>query len=181
MNATVAALIRPIAEPDLPAFRDHFERHRAESGRQGDLPFMPFEANDESGPKGLDPAALKLRLTEIGWQRWWIVIADEGRVVGHVNLKGDGLRTGLHRCELGVGLEKSHRAHGLGRQLMTTAIDFARAAPSLEWIDLRVFAHNTAGRRLYQSLGFTEVGIIADRFRIDGASIDDVIMVLPVA
>jgi RimJ/RimL family protein N-acetyltransferase len=63
---------------------------------------------------------------------------------------------------------------------METSIDFARGVVTLSWIDLRVFAHNAAGRALYRNLGFSEVGTLVDRFRIDGQIIDDVIMTLRV-
>ena len=172
--------IRPLADEDVSLCLEHFNRHWAESGRDGDFHFMPFAPGDQDGPKGLDPASLRLRLDEIGWQRWWIAIVDANRVVGHANLKSDGLKTGLHRCELGIGLERSYRNQGHGRRLMTAAVDYARAARSLAWIDLRVFAHNTTGRSLYQALGFTEIGTINDRFRIDESAIDDVIMTLNV-
>ncbi len=49
---------------------------------------------------------------------------------------------------------------------------------SLEWIDLKVFAHNTPARSLYRELGFVDIGVVRDRFRIGGQSIDDVIMTL---
>ena len=48
--------------------------------------------------------------------------------------------------------------------------------PNLHWVDLRVFANNHAARSLYRSLGFEEVGLLRDRFRIQGVSIDDVLM-----
>ena len=63
---------------------------------------------------------------------------------------------------------------------MGAAIDYARSAHSLAWIDLRVFFHNVAGLALYQSLGFAEVGRLNDRFRIDGAVIEDMVMALNV-
>ncbi len=44
-----------------------------------------------------------------------------------------------------------------------------------------MFSHNAPGRALYERLGFTEVGTLTDRFRIQGTSIDDVIMTLNVA
>lgn len=98
--------------------------------------------------------------------------------MGHVELSGSPLAVGLHRCEPGIGLERSHRGSGLGRALMNQALGFARAAPILEWVDLRVFAHNTAARRLYTSLGFSELGTTPDQFRIAGEPIDDIHMAL---
>ena len=172
--------IRPLADEDVSLCLEHFKRHWAESGRDGDLHFMPFAPSNADGPKGLDPQALRLGLDQVGWQRWWILTVDGSRVVGHANLKGDSLKTGLHRCGLGIGMERPYRAQGHGRSLMGAAIDYARSTHSLAWIDLSVFSHNVAGLALYQSLGFTEVGTINDRFRIDGAVIDDVGMALNV-
>jgi RimJ/RimL family protein N-acetyltransferase len=64
---------------------------------------------------------------------------------------------------------------------MQTAIDFARSAPPIRWLDLRVFAHNENARSLYTKLGFTELGVVVDRFQIDGVSMDDVLMTLDVS
>jgi len=173
--------IRPLTRDDLTPFEAHFHRHRAESGR-GDHHFMPFAPGDPNGPRGLDPEALRLPLDAPGWQRWFVAtVTSEDLIIGHVNLKGDGLRAGLHRCELGIGIERGYRSQGLGRRLMNTAIAYARDEPRLAWVDLRVFGHNAAGRALYGSLGFVEVGTLLDRFRIEGQQIDDVIMTLAVS
>jgi len=172
--------IRPMTPDDLPRFLAHSKRHRAESGR-GDHHFMPFAPGDEGGPTGLDIDAIYRPLTEPGWQRWFVAVTDQGDIVGHVDLTGDALRTGLHRCELGIGIERPYRGKGLGRRLMETAMEFTRGTDTLSWIDLRVFAHNAAARALYEKLGFSEVGTLVDRFRMDGQMIDDVIMTLRVA
>jgi GNAT superfamily N-acetyltransferase len=121
----MSALIRPLETSELALYQRHALRHRAESGRDGDIHFMPFAPNDVDGPRGLEPDALSLGLRDLGWQRYWVV-DDGGEFVGDVNLKGDKLKTGLHRCELGIGLERSHRRMGLGRRLMLTAIDRIR-------------------------------------------------------
>ena len=139
---------------------------------------MPFAPDDQGGPEGLDVVALNRPLNEPGWQRWFVVANEKGEIVGHVDLKGDGLKTGQHRCELGIGIEVEYRGKGLGRRLMETAIEYARGVDALTWIDLRVFAHNTVGKALYLSMGFSEVGILVDRFRIEGQMIDDLIMTL---
>ncbi len=173
-------LIEPLSAENVDEARAHFDRHRAESGR-GDPHFMPFEPDDPEGPRGLDAEALVRPLTERGWQRWFIARDTSSTVVGHVNLEGDGLAVGLHRCELGIGIERPHRGHGLGRRLVSTAIEYAREVESLAWIDLRAFAHNEAALALYRSLGFVEMGRLEDRFRIGATSVDDVIMALDVA
>ena len=140
---------------------------------------MPFAPDDPDGPRGLDRAALTLPVTTPGWQRCFVARVD-GRAVGHVDLKGGTLKVQLHRCELGIGIEAPYRRAGLGRRLMESAIDLCRRERSLDWLDLRVFAHNTQALALYKVLGFQEVGIIEDCMRIDGQSIDDVLMTLRV-
>lgn len=172
--------IEPLTAALLPAYNAHFARHRAESGR-GDIHFMPFAPGDAQGPNGLDTEAWTWPLSRPGWQRWFLAVAAPGQVVGHVDLKSDALHSASHRCTLGIGIERPWRGAGLGRRLMVTAIDFVRAQPQLEWLDLQVFGHNAPGRALYRALGFSEVGVVADRFRIAGESIDDVIMTLDVA
>lgn len=171
-------MVHPLTPAEWDRFQAHFKRHRAESGR-GDPHFLPFAPDDPNGPKGIDLETLDRPVSERRWQRCWVTV-DDGEIVGHVELKGDGLSTGLHRCELGIGIERPYRRGGLGRRLMRSAIEFARGTETLAWIDLRVFAHNAAGRALYRELGFVEVGLLVDRFRIDGQTIDDVIMTLRV-
>ncbi len=176
----MSPVIRPLTAVDWSRFIAHFKRHRAESGR-GDAHFLPFAPGDSDGPKGVDREALSRPLDECGWQRCWVAVAEDEEIVGHVNLKGSGLNTGLHRCELGIGIERPYRGGGLGRRLMTAAVEFARGVETLAWVDLQVFAHNRPGRALYRRLGFTEAGTVVDRFRIEAQSVDDVIMTLNVA
>jgi RimJ/RimL family protein N-acetyltransferase len=161
-------------------FKAHMERHVAESGRNG-VHFMPFLAKDTDRPVGVLPDKLLLDLDEKGWHRCWVALNTRmDCIVGHVDLKGSKLRTGLHRCELGLGIEEPWRGLGLGSRLMDAAIAFARAEPRLHWIDLNTFADNERARALYQRKGFIEVGRIRDRFRLDGQCIDDVQMSLRV-
>ena len=172
--------IEPLSSALLPAYQAHFARHRAESG-VGDIHFMPYDPDDPDGPKGLDSEAWQWPLTRPGWQRWFLALAADERVIGHVDLKGDGLQTGSHRTTLGIGIERSHRGAGLGRRLMQTAIDFSREQPGLDWLELHAFGHNAPGLSLYRSLGFEEIGRVRDRFRIREQRIDDVHMTLSVA
>ena len=100
--------IQPLTRKDVERFHDHFRRHRVESGR-GDHHFMPFAPGDPRGPSELDVDAIDRPVTAPGWQRWFVAVTDRDEIVGHVDLKGDALRTGLHRCELGrqVGISEA--------------------------------------------------------------------------
>ena len=163
----------------LPLLQEHLARHQAESGGQN-AHFLPYATDGSEQTNGLDVEGLKRLLDERDWQRWYIAVV-ENRIVGHVVLKSDRLKAGLHRCELGIGIEFNYRSNGLGRQLMKTAINFALDSDGLSWVDLRVFGHNIAARKLYQALGFSEIGTYVDRFRIDGESIDAIMMTLKVS
>ncbi|MEM7099357.1 MAG: GNAT family N-acetyltransferase [Pseudomonadota bacterium] len=171
--------IHPMEATDLVLFEAHFARHRSESGRGGDYHFMPFAPDDADGPNGMDPSTLARSLDEPGWQRWWVAKSG-GNIVGHVDLKGGGIKAQLHRCELGIGIERAYRGRGLGRVLMNSAITFCQLSPSIEWLDLRVFAHNKNARHLYRSMGFEEYGLAPDWVRIGPTKIDDVLMTLSV-
>lgn len=174
MNPT----IRPVTLADRERFQEHIVRLRGESAR--DEPFMPVTPADQRDPRPLGFDAFALALTEPKWRRGFAVVTEDGSIVGHAELKGDEFRAGLHRCELGIGIERPYRRMGFGRQLLASAIELARATQTIEWIDLLVFGHNVAARALYRNMGFREVGTVADRFRIGGRSIDDVIMTLKI-
>ena len=173
--------IRPLARDDRQRFQEHIGRVRAESSRGGDPPFTPTTPADQVDPAKLDFEAYVRPLTEPKWRRAFVLVTDDGSIVGHVDLHGDQFRAGLHRCELGIGIERPYRRLGFGRQLLQNAIELARVSRSVDWIDLYVFGHNAAARALYRKLGFKEAGTVTDRFRIDGRSIDDVIMTLKVS
>jgi len=56
---------------------------------------------------------------------------------------------------------------GIGRRLLSFVIDWAKAQ-GLSWIDLGVFAENTAAIVLYEKLGFIRNGALEDVFRLAG-------------
>ena len=153
----------------------HLARHRLESGN-GQAHFMPFDPADPNGPKGLNEAATELPYNALGWQRWYVLIDDGDEVVGHVSLKSDALRAGLHRCELGIGIEDAYRGQGHGERLMVQAMQHASNVESLAWIDLHVMQANTGAIALYEKLGFRTNGRTEDRFRIQGEELGDLLM-----
>ncbi len=169
--------IRRMQPDDEQAVAEHFIRHRAESG-QGDIHFMPYEAHANEGPSGVNLDALKRALDQPGWQRWFVAVDTHGQIVGHLDLRGDRLRSANHRCTLGIGIERAYRGQGVGRQLIQQAIDFARAQPQLVWLELWVFGNNFPAIALYQRMGFETVGTTPDQFRLGGEPVDDIHMVL---
>ena len=172
-------MIVQLADVDLPALVAHIARHSAESGRDGDLIFRPRSSDapiDELATIERHQVGWAQPLDEPFWLRTWGAVID-GEIRGHIDLHGGRLPSEFHRAMLGMGVERGARGRGVGRALLATVIAWARNA-ELAWLDLGVFAHNQRARALYAAVGFVEVGVTRDRFRVDGLVIDDVAMVL---
>lgn len=169
-------MIRLMALEDVAGMLEHVARLWAEREQVRSRPFAHGTPLDR-GPREQRLRELWPRpITEPGWMRTWGLIAD-GQIVGHCDLKGGHLASDLHRATLGIGLEPAYRDRGQGRVMCETAIVWARAQ-GLAWIDLGVFGPNLRAQALYRKLGFVEVGVTKDRFRLDGESIDDISMTL---
>jgi RimJ/RimL family protein N-acetyltransferase len=172
-------MIVQLADVDLTALVAHIARHSAESGTGGDVIFRPRSSDapiDEVATIERHQVGWAQPLDEPHWLRTWGVVVA-GEIRGHLDLHGGRLPSEFHRAMLGMGVERGWRGRGYGRALLSAAIAWARSM-ELAWIDLGVFAHNYRARALYASVGFVEVGITRDRFRVDGTMIDDVAMVL---
>jgi ribosomal protein S18 acetylase RimI-like enzyme len=172
-------MIVQLDDSDLPPLVAHIARHSRESGKDGDLIFRPRSSDapiDEMATIERHRIGWVQPLDEPYWLRTWGAVVG-GEIRGHLDLHGGRLPSEFHRAMLGMGVERGSRGQGLGRALLAAAIAWARNA-ELAWLDLGVFAHNHRARALYAAVGFIEVGITRDRFRVDGIAIDDVAMVL---
>lgn len=172
MNIRLATL------EDVPALVSHEIKHMGEPAFEG-LPAHPFPLDhvwDVTRKLSEKEKSIPLAVTEVGWQRCFILLDGE-KIVGHLNLKNLFLGT-LHRAQLGMGLNAEYRGQGLGKKLLQEAIAWAKTEPSLHWMDLSVFAHNTPARKLYSSVGFIEQYNFEDKIRVNGLSIDDIYMTL---
>ena len=157
---------------------EHDIRHKNEPGFNGTLshPFLPGHPWNKEEIRNQILSDLSKELDEEGWQRIFVIEAD-GEIRGSLSLKNT-FSGSLHRAKLGMGLEIPLRGQGLGKQILDLAIKWAKDQGSLSWIELSVFAHNTPARKLYSSVGFSEIAVLEDKLRVGGTSIDDVIMTL---
>lgn len=175
------ATIRPAQPTDVQAHWRHYHRLGKERGRDGAFIYSPVDS-EWSTP--LETFSAKYgenwgrSVTEIGWERVW-VIAEGSEIHGDLMLAHrTPLKSCLHRATLMMGVEGTHRGRGLGGRLMNEAIAWAKAQPSLAWLQLYVFAQNTPAQALYAKSGFREDGRSRDMFRVHGQQVDDVSMVL---
>jgi ribosomal protein S18 acetylase RimI-like enzyme len=106
-----------------------------------------------------------------------LVAAEPDRLVGYLVLQQQ-IPLPSHRHVLvimGLGVDPAARQLGVARRLLDRALREAVAGGAAK-VSLRVLAGNTAARRLYESHGFVVEGVLRDEFRIDGRSVDDVLM-----
>jgi GNAT superfamily N-acetyltransferase len=109
-----------------------------------------FEPDPEIDPDLADPATVYAAL--------WVAVAG-CEVVGSVGLRD----LGGNALELKrMYLRSSQRGHGLGRQLLVTALDWARASGA-QVIKLDTHEHMESARRLYEAHGFRRVAGEAPR------------------
>ncbi len=106
-----------------------------------------------------------------------VAVDGAGTVVGWCDVERHGREGFRHAGRLGIGLLPEARGRGLGRRLMTAAIDAARAR-GMERVELEVFASNTRAVALYASLGFVREGVKRRARKLDGRYDDEVLMAL---
>jgi RimJ/RimL family protein N-acetyltransferase len=105
-------------------------------------------------------------------------VAVDGRlVVGWCDITPIARPALSHIGVLGMGLLPSHREAGIGRRLLASTLEQARAF-GLERVELHVFSTNVRARRLYGSLGFTLEAVLPRRVKIDGLYQDEILMAL---
>lgn len=174
-------LIRMLTVDDAAAFVEHLVRNLPTPGVRAAPISDPFpKSHNLDVPERIESAQKRwvTPVDTLGWSRAWGAFAD-GRVVGEITLSTSRLiETQLHRAILGMGIEPEFRGTGIGADLLVTALNWAKEQQTLAWIDLGVFAHNTAARRLYGNFGFMEIGRCIDCFRVDDLRVDDIQMTL---
>jgi RimJ/RimL family protein N-acetyltransferase len=104
-----------------------------------------------------------------------LVAEVEGTVVGQLAVQRRQGRYESHRGDLSITVHRDHREQGLGRALLDTAVDWARAV-RLGKLTLGVFPENLRAIALYRSAGFVEEGLLRGHLRVDGGDRDLTLM-----
>ncbi len=116
---------------------------------------------------------------------WWTLHDDRYVVVvGEDEFGAIGAWASLnrfsHRCahgaiaDLSVYVDRSRRGNGIGKLLITDLLQRARG--SFRKVVLHALYDNVAGKRLYSSLGFREVGVFRQHGELDGKLVDVIAM-----
>lgn len=106
---------------------------------------------------------------------WLIVGAEEDRCLGHVGLYQIDYRIG--RAEFAIMLgDKSAWGHGIGKKVSHFALSYGFEMLNLNRIELNFLETNTRARKLYESLGFRQEGVLRQAQFKDGRHINVVLM-----
>ncbi|MBG9449506.1 acetyltransferase [Cytobacillus firmus] len=104
---------------------------------------------------------------------------ENGKLIGVVSLVRD---TGLkmkHRSNIyAMYVTESARKNGVGKSLVSKAVEKARSWDGVEQIHLAVMSENTPAKKLYASFGFEVYGKERHALKIDGNYYDEDLMAL---
>jgi RimJ/RimL family protein N-acetyltransferase len=99
----------------------------------------------------------------------------DDQVVGNLMVERQRGRYQAHRGDVSLAMRKEFRGLGLGRALLDTAVDWARAV-GVAKLTLSVFPTNTRAIALYHAVGFVEEGVLRGHLRLADGDRDIVVM-----
>ena len=100
---------------------------------------------------------------------------EEDTVVGRLSLARDPHPASTHVADLGLMVASEYRRQGIGRALLTAAVEWASDA-GIRKLELHVFTWNEPAIRLYESFGFEREGMRRAHYSRDGADVDALLM-----
>ncbi len=100
---------------------------------------------------------------------------EEDTVVGRLSISRDPHPASTHVADLGLMVSAEYRRQGIGRALLTTAVEWADDA-GIRKLELHVFPWNEPAIRLYVSFGFEREGLRRAHYSRDGADVDALLM-----
>lgn len=93
-----------------------------------------------------------------GFSCWYVVLRDEGRVIGTAGFKG-GPVSG--RVDIGYGLLEAYHRRGLGPEAVRALVDWAFRDARVERIVAETLPQLRPSIRVMEKLGFEFVGAVA--------------------
>ena len=107
-----------------------------------------------------------------------VFVADDGgAIVGRLSVARDPHSASRHVADLGLMVAASHRRRGIGRALLTQAVEWARDA-GVRKLELHVFPWNEPAIRLYEQFGFEREGLRKEHYRRGTEYVDAILMAL---
>jgi RimJ/RimL family protein N-acetyltransferase len=108
--------------------------------------------------------------------RCLLLVGDShGEIVGVLGFIGGVFKKTAHVVEIGMAIKRDSRNAGLGSTLLREGISWARKKGFYR-LELGVLSTNEKAVSLYKKFGFQEEGVRKNRYHIDGAWVDEVLM-----
>lgn len=123
----------------------------------------------EGLPFTVEAEAAYLTQIELSKDSIMLVAKEHGIIIGNASLSRQTRRMN-HRGDLAISVLKEHWNRGIGGQLMTRLIDFARDN-AFDVIDLQVRSDNLSAIHLYEKYGFKKIGTHPYFFKIENKDI----------
>ncbi len=171
--------IKPLTAKKIDDFFYYLNDHISDNGKDNSPLFLPISRNDLRIPEELIDSfrdGQSVSIDKLGWRRVFIAINEKNDIIGHIDLKSHSQNYTSHRAVMGMGVHRDYRKMGLGYLLIKSIVSWAKNETAIEQIDLWVLSKNRPAIRLYNKLGFFKIGEIEDMFRIDGVSLDYIMM-----
>lgn len=159
MTAVTDVLIRPMAEPDLLAYK---------ALRDAMLTSHPeaFTSDAETESRR-DLASYRNRLAGNGSTLFTLVALDGPKLVGALTCEREPRRNVHHLAHLiGMMVSDTHAGRGIGRALLAETLARLRATRGLSQVTLSVTASNRPAVGLYTRAGFERYGSLSDAIRL---------------
>lgn len=106
----------------------------------------------------------------------FLIAEADGQIVGNLTFRGGNRLRTQHTGEFGISVLQAYWGEGIGRLLLESLLEWARQSNVIRKINLRVRSDNASAIRLYQKLGFKEVGVLTREFLIEGKFYDCIVM-----
>jgi RimJ/RimL family protein N-acetyltransferase len=158
------------AKPEDAAILAEAERQIAKT--PGRLASRPEELKDEAFRE-------KISLFSHNDSSLYVVMEENGKIVGHAYLEPHKLAVTSHVVFLTLAIHEGHQGKGHGTEFMRHLVDWARLNPKIEKFELQVRSSNVRAIKLYEKFGFVEEGRKTKRLKYGPNDYqDDVYMAL---
>lgn len=87
-----------------------------------------------------------------------LVAEVNGTIVGSLDFEQSRRERLSHLGYFSISIQEEYCNQGIGRQMISELLEFAKDHPVIEKVCLEVFSHNERAITLYQKLGFKEEG-----------------------
>jgi RimJ/RimL family protein N-acetyltransferase len=105
----------------------------------------------------------------------YVAETDGGEVVGRLSVARDPHPASAHVADLGLMVDERWRRRGIGKGLLSQAVDWARAR-GVRKLELHVFPHNEGALALYEAFGFEREGFRKGHYRRPDGYVDAILM-----